>query len=167
MNKLYFKYLSLLPIYILLQVLVLNQILFSAYINPFLYILLIISLPFKTPKWFLLIYAFFLGFVIDLFSSSLGFHSTASVLIAFIKPIISKIAIPHNILGEMDEISLQKIGLKAYTTFSFLLILIHNSCLFILEHLNFNFTIFSKVIASSVITLVIILITQLFIWQKK
>ena len=106
-------------------------------------------------------------FVIDLFSSSLGFHSTASVLIAFIKPIISKIIIPHNILGEMDEISLQKIGVKAYATFSFLLILIHNSCLFILEHLNFNFTIFSKIIASSVITLVIILITQLFIWQKK
>ena len=167
MSKLYFKYLSLLPIYILIQILVLNQILFSAYINPFLYILLIISLPSKTPKWFLLIYAFLLGFVIDLFSASLGFHSTASVLIAFIKPIISKITIPHNILGEMDEISLQKIGLKAYTIFSFLLILIHNSCLFILEHLNLNFTIFSKIIASSVITLVIILITQLFIWQKK
>ena len=167
MNKLYFKYLSLLPIYILLQILVLNQILFSAYINPFLYILLIISLPFKTPKWFLLIYAFFLGFVIDLFSSMLGFHSTASVLIAFMKPIISKITIPHNILGEMDEISLQKIGVKAYTTFSSLLILIHSSCLFILEHLNFSFTIFSKVIGSSVITLIIILIAELFIWKKK
>ena len=167
MNKVYLKYLSLLPIYILLQVLVLNQILFSAYINPFLYLLLIISLPFKTPKWFLLIYAFLLGFAIDLFSSSLGFHSTASVLIAFIKPITSKVFIPHNILGDMDEISLQKIGLKAYTTFSFLLILIHHSCLFILEHLNLNLIIFSKIIVSSVITLIIILITQLFIWEKK
>ena len=167
MNKLYFKYLSLLPIYVLLQVLVLNQILFSAYINPFLYLLLIISLPLKTPKWFLLIYAFLLGFVIDLFSSSLGFHSTASVLIVFVKPIISKITIPHNILGEMDEISLQKIGVKAYVTFSSLLIVIHSNCLFMLEHLNFNFTILSKVIASSIITLAIILITQLFIWQKK
>lgn len=167
MNKIYLKYLSLLPIYVLLQVLILNQILFSSYINPFLYLLLIISLPFKTPKWFLLIYAFLLGFVIDLFSSSLGFHSTASVLIAFIKPSVSKITIPHNILGEMDEISLQKIGVKAYITFSSLLILIHSSCLFILEHLNFSFTIFSKVIASSIITLVIILITQLFIWEKK
>lgn len=167
MSRLYLKYLSLSPIYILLQVFVLNQILFSAYINPFLYILLIISLPFKTPKWFLLFYSFLLGFSIDLFSASLGFHSTASILIAFIKPFISKITIPHNILGEMDEISLQKIGLKSYITFSFLLILIHNSCLFILEHVNFNFTIFSKIITSSVITLIIILITQLFIWKKK
>ena len=167
MSKLYFKYLSLLPVYILLQVLVLNQILFSAYINPFLYVLLIISLPHKTPKWFLLIYAFLLGFLIDLFSSSLGFHSTASVLIAFIKPIISKISIPHNILGEMDEICLQKIGTKAYITFSLLLIITHHGCLFTLEHLSFNFIIFSKIIASSIVTLIIVLITQLLISKKK
>ena len=105
MNTLYLKYIYLLPIYILLQVLVLNQILFSAYINPYLYILLIISLPYKTPKWFLLVYAFLLGFFIDVFSSSIGFHSTASVLVAFAKPLINKITIPHNILGDMDEIN--------------------------------------------------------------
>ena len=167
MNKPFIKYLGLLPAYVLLQVVVLNEVLFSAYINPFLYVVLIISLPLKTPKWFLLVYAFLLGFFIDLFSSSLGFHSTASVLIAFLKPLISKITIPYNILGEMDKISLQKIGAKAYITFSLLLILIHNSCLFALEHCNFNFTILSKVISSSIITLIIILITQLFMWQKK
>ena len=167
MNKLYFKYLSLLPIYILLQVLILNQILFSAYINPFLYLLLIICLPHKTPKWFLLIYAFLLGFFIDLFSSTLGFHSTASVLIAFIKPSVSKISIPHNILGEMDEICLQKIGVKSYITYSLFLIIIHHSCLFTLEHLSFNFIIFAKIIGSSIVTLIIILITQLLISKKK
>ena len=167
MNKLYRKYLSLLPIYVLLQILVLNQVLFSAYINPFLYLLLIISLPLKTPKWFLLFYAFLLGFFIDLFSESLGFHSTACVLIAFVKPLINKITIPHNILGEMDEINMQKVGVKVYITFSVLLIIIHNSCLFILEHLDFSFAIFSKICASTFVTLIIILITQLLIKQKK
>ena len=99
MTKLYFKYISLVPVYVLLQVLILNQIQLSAYINPFLYLLLIIGLPLKTKKWFLLTYAFFLGLIIDVFSSSLGFHSTACVLMAFIKPIISKITIPNNILS--------------------------------------------------------------------
>ena len=166
MNKLYFKYLSLLPIYILLQVLVLNQVLFSAYINPFLYILLIISLPLKTPKWFLLIYAFLLGFCIDLFSGSLGFHSTATILIAFVKPFIGKITIPHNILGDTDKITLKKVGNKAYITFSFFLILIHNSCLFITEHLSVNLALFGKIMASSLVTLIIVLITQLFQQNK-
>ncbi len=162
MNSHFIKYLGLLPLYVLLQVLVLNEVLFSAYINPFLYVMLIISLPLKTPKWFLLIYAFLLGFSVDISSGSLGFHSTATILTAFIKPIISKITIPHNILGDTDEITLQKVGYKSYITFSIFLILIHNSCLFITEHLSFNFALFGKILASSVATLIIILITQLF-----
>ena len=162
MNKHFIKYLGLLPFYVLLQVLVLNEVLFSAYINPFLYVLLIISLPLKTPKWFLLVYAFLLGFSIDIFSGNLGFHSTATVLIAFLKPFISKITIPHNILGDSDEITLKKVGPKSFITFSLFLILIHNSCLFIIEHLSFNLALSGKILASSVATLIIVLITQLF-----
>ena len=167
MNNLYIKYILLLLVYVPLQVLILNQIMFSSYINPFLYILLIIILPIKTSKWFLLIYSFILGFFIDLFSSSLGFHSTACVLIAFLKPLINRITIPHNILGDTDRIILQKIGIKSYITFSYILILIHHTCLFLLEHLNFSLLVFSKIIASSIITLIIILIAQLFISNKK
>ena len=162
MNRCFIKYLGLLPLYVLIQVLVLNEILFSAYINPFLYLILIISLPLKTPKWFILIYAFLLGFSIDIFVGSLGFHSTATILIASIKPFISKITIPYNILAETDEITLKKIGNKAFITFSLFLILIHNSCLFITEHLNINLALFGKIIASSFVTLIIILIAQLF-----
>jgi len=166
MNKYFAKYLFLIPVYVLLQALVLNQTLFSSYINPFLYVILIISLPLKTPNWFLLFYAFLLGFFIDIFSGSLGFHSTATILIAFFKPFISKITIPHNILADTDEITLKKIGNKAFITFSLFLILIHNSCLFIIEHLNLNLAIAGKILASSIVTLIIVLIAQLF-HQKK
>ena len=167
MNKLYLKYIYLVPVYVLLQVLILNQIQLSAYINPFLYLLLIIGLPIKTKKWFLLTYAFFLGLIIDAFSSSLGFHSTACVLIAFIKPIISKITIPNNILGETDNITIQKIGNKSYITFSLLLIIIHHACIFIIEHLDFNIIILIKIFLNSLITLILIIITQFLIWERK
>ena len=162
MNKHFIKYLGLLPVYVLLQVVVLNEVLFSAYINPFLYVILIISLPLKTPKWFLLIYAFLLGFCIDIFSGNLGVHSTATILIAFVKPFISKITIPHNILGDTDRITLKKVGSKAFITFSLFLILIHNSCLFITEHLSVNLALFGKIMASSLVTFIIVLIAQLF-----
>ena len=66
MNKYFIKYLGLLPLYVVIQVVILNEVLFSAYINPFLYVLLIINLPLKTPKWFLLIYAFLLGLSISI-----------------------------------------------------------------------------------------------------
>ena len=167
MNKYYIKYLALLGVFVLLQVVILNKILFFTYINPYLYLALIISWPLKAPKWFLLVYAFILGFCIDLFGGSLGFHSTATVCIAFIKPVIAKIAIPHNILGDADEITLNKIGSKSFIIFSFLIILIHNNILFILEHLDFNFHILSKIVASSLVTLVLVLILEVFKSSKK
>ena len=167
MNKHFIKYLGLLPLYVLLQVIVLNEVFFSTYINPFLYVVLIISLPLKTPNWFLLIYAFLLGFSIDLFSGSLGFHSTATILITFIKPFIGKITIPHNILSDTDEITLKKVGNKAFITFSLFLILIHNSCLFITEHLSVSLALFGKIMASSLVTLIIVLITQFFQHEKS
>ena len=167
MNKYFIKYLSLLPIFVLLQVLALNKVLFFTYINPYLYLALIISLPLKTPKWFLLVYAFLLGFFIDIFGGSLGFHSTATVFIAFVKPAISKITIPHNILGDTDEISLNKIGTKSFITFSLIIILIHNTLLFILEHLDFNLSILGKSLASSALTLILILILEIFRSSKK
>ena len=119
------------------------------------------------PTFFLLIYAFFLGFFIDLFSGSLGFHSTATVLLAFVKPAISRISIPHNILGDYDKISMTKIGSKSFITYAFLLIIIHNTVLFSLEHLSFSFSIFAKIVSSSILTLVLILIMELFKNKKK
>ena len=167
MNNFYSRYIILLPIFVLLQILILNEILFFNYINPFLYLTLIISLPLKTPKWILLVYAFSLGFFIDLFSGSLGFHSTASVFIAFIKPTIVKITIPYNTLEDTDEINLEKIGSKSFTVFSTILILFHNSILFILEHLHRNLHIQVKILASSLMTLVLILVLEILKSSKK
>lgn len=167
MNRNYLRYLYLIPVFVLLQALVLNEILFFTYINPYLYLVLIISLPLKTPKWFTLIYAFILGFLIDMFGGNLGFHSTATVFLAFIKHNISKITIPHNILGENDPITLNKIGSKSFVTFAFMMILTHNSILFILEHLHLNFQILGKIILSSMVTLLLILILEIFSYYKK
>ena len=167
MNKYYIKYISLLPFFVLLQIIVLNEILFFTYINPYLYLALIISLPLQSRKWFLLIYAFLIGFFIDLFWGSLGFHSTATVLIAFIKPTISKIAIPYNIIEDTDEITFKKVGGKSFIVFALIIILIHNTVLFGLEHLHFNFFIFGKIIASSLVTLMLVLILEIFKSSKK
>ena len=69
---------------------------FNGYINPYFYVMLIICLPQITPKWFLLFFSFFLGLFIDLFEGTVGFHSTAIVIMAFIKPTVEKIVIPKN-----------------------------------------------------------------------
>lgn len=166
-NNIYIKYITLIPVYVLIQTLILDEILFAGYINPFVYIILIINLPIKIKKWFLITYAFLLGIMLDFTNSTLGFHSTATVLIGFLKPLISRFSIPHNTLGDLDIIDINKIGIKAYLTYSATLIITHNICLFYIEYLSFNFNMLMKTIASSLVTLIIIIITQLLIQKRK
>ena len=167
MNKIYIKYLKLLPVYVLIQVLILNDILFFDYINPYIYVALIICWPIKNEKWILLLYAFILGFFIDLFSGSLGFHSTAAVFIAFIRNSFIKIIIANNLLTENDEITQAKIGKKSFISFSFLIIFLHHLIIFILEHLKINLEILLKVLLSSIVTLILILILEIIKSSKN
>tara|TARA_B100001778_G_scaffold164194_1_gene134903 strand:+ start:57 stop:560 length:504 start_codon:yes stop_codon:yes gene_type:complete len=167
MNKVYTKYIKLAPVFILIQVLILNDVLFFNYINPYFYLALIISWPIKNEKWILLIYSFFLGLSIDLFNGSLGFHSTVTVFTAFVRSNLIKITIPHNILSENDEISQTKVGKKSFITYSFLVILLQHLLIFILEHLSLNFQIIIKVIVSSLVTLALILILEIVKSTKK
>ena len=167
MSSIYKKYIFLFPLYVIIQIMILNQLLFFSYINPYLYLILIITLPIKTSSIFLFTYSFILGFSIDIFSNSIGYHSSACVLIAFLKNLIQKITIPNNILNDDDEINIKKIGNQAYLFFSFILIFFHHTCLFLLEHFEINFRILIKIIFSSIASLIIIYITQILLNTKK
>ena len=169
MTKLLYKYIALSPLFIIIQIFILNDVFFANFTNPFLYIILIITIPKNTPKWFLLIFAFQLGFFIDLFSNSLGYNSTSCVLIAFLRPIIIEFIIANNIINELDQISMQKLGFKSFFIYSFVLILIHHTTLFFLEYCDIEmlFSIILKIIISSFISLLLISIAQLFFYKTK
>lgn len=82
------RYLVNFVVFILLQVLLLNNLQFSGYVNPYLYVLFIITLPFSTPKWLLLALGFITGLTIDIFMNTLGLHTSATVFMAFLRPFI-------------------------------------------------------------------------------
>ena len=169
MIKQLYKYFWLAPIFIFIQVYVLNQVLFNGYINPYFYIMLVICLPQITPKWFLLLFAFFLGLLLDVFSGSIGFHSTACVLMAFLKPNLEKIVIPKNTISGEQDLFLQKLGFKIFSVLAFLMIFIHHAILFLLAHFKLaSFTdILGKISMSSFITFVIIFVCQFFFFKSE
>ena len=169
MNKLLYKYIGLSPVFILVQIFVLNEVLFANLANPFLYITLIITMPKNTPNWFALAFAFFLGFTIDLFSSSIGYHSTACVFIAFFRPLIIRLIIPNNIFSEQEEIQMYKLGIKSFSLYAFFLIFLHHSILFLIEYFEISvlLKLLSKIIVSSIISFILICVTQLLFYKKK
>ncbi len=70
----------------LLQVLIVSNFELSYYINPYIHLLFLLTLPFQTSTALLLILGFFSGFVLDMFLNTLGLHTAASVWLAFVRP---------------------------------------------------------------------------------
>jgi hypothetical protein len=147
---------------ILLQVLILNNIQFSGYINPYLYVLFIILLPFETPKWLILVLGFLLGFSIDLFSNTIGMHTFATVLIAFLRPYILKFIAPREGYETGTRPNLKFFGFEWFFKYAIILVLIHHFSLFFIEAFTFHqfFATLLRVILSSMFTLLLIVLSQ-------
>ena len=67
---------------VLLQVLILNNVHIAGYATPFLYIYLILKFESETPRNALMLWAFFLGLTVDIFSDTPGMNAAATVALA-------------------------------------------------------------------------------------
>ncbi len=168
MKNLY-SYLWLIPLYTFLQVLILNNIQFINFINPLVYLIIIITLSQDTERWFILFISFILGIMLDVFEGNIGMNSSSLVFIGFLLPYIQNGIIPKNTIDEKEKLNLNNLGIQTFSIYSFTIILIHNLFFFILEHFSLENILFVilKVICSSIVTLIIIIIFQLFLSNQK
>ena len=143
---------------VLMQVLVLNNIQFLGFVNPYIYVLFILSLPARTPRWFVLILGFILGLAIDTFSNTLGMHTAATVLVAYARSFVIKLFTSID-EGNNPIPSFHSFGVGAYVKYTFVMVVLHHSSLFFLESFSFSnfWLVFFKIILSSAITILIIL----------
>jgi len=154
---------------ILLQVLVLNNVAFSGSINPYLYILFILMLPFDTPKWLILVLSFFLGLSIDVFTSTIGMHAAASLFMAYARNYLLKLFAPRDGYDPILSPTIQDMGLVWFLSYSSILTFLHHAFLFTIELFRFTefFSTLGRALLSSLFTIVLILISQLLIYRKK
>ncbi len=81
---------------ILLQVLILNNMLFLDFLKPYVYPLFIILLPLNINKIQALFLAFFMGLSIDFFENTGGVHAAACLVIAYIRPLVLRFSFGIN-----------------------------------------------------------------------
>ena len=153
---------------ILVQVLVLNNINLSGFINPFIYILFIMTLPVKTSKLLLLTLAFTTGIIIDFFTSTPGLHAAATVCMAFFRPFILNAISPRDGYEIDEKPSISKLGLNWFLSYAFIMVIIHHFTLFYLEIFRFEdfFYTLLRVFVSSIFSLLFILISQ-YLFTKQ
>lgn len=146
----------------LVQVVVLNNIQFSGYINPFVYIMFIMMLPVRLPKALLLVIAFVTGLVVDMFSNTMGMHAAACVFMAFTRPSVLKLLAPRDGYEAESSPSARELGFTWFLIYAAILTLIHHFVLFYIEVFRFSefLSTFLRVILSSAATLIVIMISQ-------
>ncbi len=155
---------------VITQVFIFNKINLGGFVNPMVYPLFIILLPFETNKNFSLFIAFFLGLSIDLFSGSIGLHTSASLFMAFIRPLAYSIISSNKIFESGIKPGINSLGIAWFIKYTLFLVFAHHLFFFIIE--IFSFTDFGntliKIITTTLLsTFIIFVLDVVFKPQKK
>jgi rod shape-determining protein MreD len=145
---------------IALQLLIFNNIEFSGYVNPYVYVMFILILPVAIPSWILLLLGFLTGFMIDIFSGTMGVHTFATVIAAYVRPwVLSLNVTAETAEGEMSPSSYRS-GLRWFIVYTVTVVLAHHLALFLVEIFSFRLflhTLLRVLLSTAVTTFFIVL----------
>lgn len=161
-------YFFMFVVLVLLQVLLLNNIQFSGYVNPYLYILFVLLLPFETPRYLLLLLGFFLGLSVDIFANTPGMHASATTFLAFVRPYVIELISSRDSIETNAPPRLRNMGLGWFLRYSIMLVLAHHLFLFYVEVFTFEGFIFTmaRSLLSAFFTIVLIIISQFLVFKE-
>ncbi|HPW89998.1 MAG TPA: rod shape-determining protein MreD [Paludibacteraceae bacterium] len=152
---------------IAVQVLILNNIQLFGLINPYLYILFIITLPMSVSTGVMMLIAFLLGGIIDMFSNSYGMHMSASVLVAFIRPYVMGLFASREDM-EKPAPTYRNFGVSFFK-YATSLVFIHHFVLFFLEAFSFSHfgVVLLKTLCSGLVTMLLIFGIQTINFKRR
>lgn len=169
MIKSSFKYFAIFVLFTALQVLVFNKIQISGFINPYIYIFFIMILPIEIAGWALLLLGMLSGFSIDFFTNTIGMHTSATLLLAFVRPYVLTSISPREGFDSTTTPSAGQYGMLWFLKYTIIMVLIHHLALFMVEVWSFNHfisTLFRWVV-SSFFSILLIIVAELFNYNKK
>jgi rod shape-determining protein MreD len=152
-----------------IQILILNHIKLSGYINPYLYVLFILMLPFETPNWLVMVLGFFIGLTVDVFADSPGMHAAASTFMGYCRPFVLNIIKPRDGYEFTLKPTLNHMGINWFVTYAGILIFLHHLVYFFIEIFRFSelFSILIRVCLSSAFTMLLVIFSQVLFTRSK
>ena len=140
------------------QVLILNHVHLLDVAMPLLYIYFAITFRRGFPRWIILLSCFFMGLIVDMFSSTPGLAAGTMTLVGFIQPFLVVRTAPRDSAEDM-EISVATMGFGGFAFLSGVITAIY--CLVFFSLVAFSFfewlVWLERIIASSLLTWILIL----------
>jgi hypothetical protein len=164
-NTIRFVLFILVQYYVLFQIRPLHQ-----FVVPYIYYLYVLWLPFSLGRMSLMLVSFLFGLTLDYFTQTPGLHAAACTLIAYLRGFVVNILIPQEGAEQnYKSPSPVSMGWAPYAVYVLVLTLLHHTYLVLLEWLQFGSFLFflGKVLATSGISLMLVLITELLFFRKE
>jgi len=154
---------------VFLQLFVLNNIQFSGFVNPYLYVLFIMLLPFEISGLLMLVLGFILGMVIDIASATIGYHTIATVFMTYCRYHLLRLIAPRDGYETGMTPTLQSLGFFWFFKYVSLLTIAHHFVLFWVESFRLNdlFPATLRALASGVFTILLIFFYQILSMRSK
>ena len=124
-------------VFVLLQVLVMNNIHLFGIVTPFIYLYVILKLPVDLSRSRVILVSFLLGLTIDIFSNTFGIHAAACSFIGLIRAPIIERFVDMRELQEGSVPSYNAFGYIKFMRYALIIIAIHHVALFTIEAFSF------------------------------
>ena len=149
-------------LFVFLQLFVLNHIQFSGFVNPYLYILFILLLPLEISGLLMLCLSFLLGLIIDIASATIGYHTIATVFLAYFRYHLLRFIAPRDGYEPGMSSTMRTLGVPWFLKYVSILTVAHHLVLFWIESFRFGDLLPAtlRALASSIFTLLLIMIYQ-------
>lgn len=163
------KYIVRFVFIILLQLLVINNIELHTYVNPYIYIIFILSLPITLKPWAVVLISFFTGMIMDTFSTTPGLHMAAAGFMGYLRGFYLNFACSKEDFEKGIVPSISKKGIAWFVFYALILSFAHHIVLFYLEIYSFNefFRTLLRILLSASFSVLIILVGELLFYRSK
>jgi len=156
-------------IYLLLQTVFLHNVMLFNGAFCFIYVAILLLMPFATNTMTLLVMGFVIGFFVDMSYGVLGIHAAASVLLAYLRNWYIKRLEPNSGYEGGAEPFLSKMGLAWFAQYTLPLIFLHHIVVFFVEVNNASlfFITLWKVVGSTVFTFLVMVLIQYIFYKRN
>lgn len=146
---------------VLLQVLILNNVHVLGIATPFLYVYFILKFDTGTSRNELMLWGFCLGLSIDIFSNTPGMNAAATVMLAFVRPLLLNLFTPRDNPDSLVP-SFKSMGVSSFLKYLIVCVFVHHFVLLTLEFFSFTSIplLLLRVVSSTILTVTCIMAVE-------
>lgn len=169
MNNTWIKYGSYFILIVLVQGLVVNNIEINEYLNPMVYPVMIMLLPFEMNILLTMLISLILGLSVDAFSNTYGLNASASLVIGYLRPTILNLIKPRDGYDPVLLPSIHDMGRFWFLYYAVILLTIHHLWFFTIEILRFDqfFHLLAKTLFSVLFSLALVVLFQYIFYKPS